>query len=211
MHIYIDETGDTGFKLDKGSSQIFAITLVVFKEPFEIEKTVSAIRRMEKRIGFPEKAEWHFSKVKPTWRKEFLKTIEPFDFELLTVIMNKAEIDGPKLTNDKKLFYNYTCKLVLQYSMNKFNEAKIVFDKCGNRDFYTQMRQYIRDKCGIDHTRIKSITSKDSQKQIPLQIADMVAGAIGRRFSDKKDRNDYYDIIKSKIVNYFVFPDGLKK
>ena len=210
LHIYIDETGDTGFKLDKGSSKIFAITLIIFKDPKEIEKTVKAIRNMEERIRYPEKAEWHFSKVKPTWRKEFLKALLPYDFEIRTVIMNKENIEGPKLTTDKRHFYNYTCKLVLQYSLHTFNEAKIVFDKCGNKEFYTEMRQYLRNKCNMDHNSIKSIKSKDSHKEIPLQIADMVAGAIGRRFTEKKDRDDYYNIIKSKVKDYFVFPDDIK-
>lgn len=210
MHIYIDETGDTGFKLAKGSSKIFAITLIIFKDPGEIEKTVKAIKKMEERIRFPQKAEWHFSKVKPAWRKEFLKTLLPYDFEIKTVIMNKKNIEGVKLSTDKRHFYNYTCKLVLQYSLHDFNEAKIVFDKCGNREFYTEMRQYFRKKCNMDHTSIKSIKSKDSHKEIPLQIADMVAGTIGRRFSGKKDRDEYYDLIKSKITDYFVFPDALK-
>ena len=39
----------------------------------------------------------------------------------------------------------------------------------------------------------------------------MVAGAIGRYFTEKKDRNDYYDIIKHKIVDLFKFPDDLRK
>jgi hypothetical protein len=90
-------------------------------------------------------------------------------------------------------------------------EAKVIFDKCGNRDFYTDMRHYLRNKCEMDHTKIKDILSRDSHKEIPLQIADMIAGAIGRQYSDKKDKESYFKIIKPRIENLFIFPDDLKK
>ena len=92
MHIYIDETGDTGFKLDRGSSYLFGISLVIFHDPKEIEKTVRAIKKLEKRIHFPANAEWKFTKTKSIWRKEFLRTIANFNFDIRTVVMVKNKI-----------------------------------------------------------------------------------------------------------------------
>jgi uncharacterized protein (DUF2164 family) len=210
LHIYIDETGDTGFKLNKGSSSIFSITFIIFRDPKEIEKTVDAIRRMMEREKIPKKLEWHFSKVKSPWKILFLNTISNFNFEVRSVIMNKKNITGKQLTKSKSHFYNYTCRLLLQFRSDVFKDAKIIFDKCGNKEFYTKLRKYLRKECKLDNDKIQNIKSKDSKKEIPLQIVDMVAGAIGRSFSDKKDKNDYIRIIQSKISNKFVFPDDLK-
>ncbi len=210
MHIYIDETGDTGFKLDQGSSEIFSITLILFKNPKEIEKAVNAIKTLEKRLGFSKDTEWKFSKTAPKNRIEFLKTVCAFDFEIRAVVMIKKNITGHKLTTDKDKFYNYTCKLVLQY-VQYMKDAKIIFDRRGNKEFNTHLRQYLRNKCDLNHEIIKEIKSKDSQKEKPLQMVDMIAGAVGRSFKNKKDSQECMQIIKPKIANLFRFPDDLKK
>ncbi len=46
MLVFIDDSGDPGFKLDKGSSKFFVISLVIFNDNLEAEKTdTGAIRR----------------------------------------------------------------------------------------------------------------------------------------------------------------------
>lgn len=39
MLIFIDDSGDPGFKLDKGSSKVFVIACVIFDDGLEAEKT----------------------------------------------------------------------------------------------------------------------------------------------------------------------------
>lgn len=211
MHIYIDETGDTGFKLDKGSSHIFCITLLIFNDHKEIERMSKAIKRLEESLHFHSYTEWKFSKTAPAYRVEFLKTIANFNFEIRAVVMIKKHIDGPRLKTDKDSFYNYTCRLLLRYASGNMKEARVIFDRRGNREFYGNLRHYLRTECKLDHEKIKEIRSKDSRKEIPLQVADMIAGAIGRSFGGKKDSRDYIEIIRPKIKNLFRFPDDLMK
>lgn len=44
MLIFIDDSGDPGFKLHKGSSNIFIIALVIFDDDLEAEKTSLSIK-----------------------------------------------------------------------------------------------------------------------------------------------------------------------
>lgn len=50
MLVFIDDSGDPGFKLQKGSSLIFVIGCVIFDDELEAEKTAitSFIRRLSK-------------------------------------------------------------------------------------------------------------------------------------------------------------------
>ena len=82
MRIYIDETGDTGFKLSSGSSAIFCVTFLVFHDDKEIEKMVNAVKRLEERKNFHSRYEWKFNKSKHDLRIEFLTLINSFDFEI---------------------------------------------------------------------------------------------------------------------------------
>jgi len=46
MLVFIDDSGDPGFKVEKGSSKIFVITMVIFKDNLEAEKTSVAIKEV---------------------------------------------------------------------------------------------------------------------------------------------------------------------
>lgn len=44
MLVFIDDSGDPGFKTEKGSSKIFVIAMVIFKDNLEAEKTSLSIK-----------------------------------------------------------------------------------------------------------------------------------------------------------------------
>ena len=46
MLVFIDDSGDPGFKLAKGSSAIFVISCVIFDDELEAEKTSVAIKEV---------------------------------------------------------------------------------------------------------------------------------------------------------------------
>lgn len=46
MIVFIDDSGDPGFKLDKGSSAFSVITLVIFDDALEAEKVALAIKEL---------------------------------------------------------------------------------------------------------------------------------------------------------------------
>ncbi len=52
MHVFIDDSGDPGFKLNKGSSSHFVIAMVIFDDELEIEKTAVAIKELKRKLKF---------------------------------------------------------------------------------------------------------------------------------------------------------------
>lgn len=46
MLVFIDDSGDPGFKLDKGSSAFFVIALVIFDDEMQAEKVAIAIKEL---------------------------------------------------------------------------------------------------------------------------------------------------------------------
>ncbi len=57
MLVFVDESGDPGLKLDKGSSKYFIVTLVVFEDPKDAEDLDLRIRLLRKEFGFHHKFE----------------------------------------------------------------------------------------------------------------------------------------------------------
>lgn len=60
MLVFIDDSGDPGFKFDKGSSEYFVISMVIFDDELEAEKIAVAIKELRRKIGFPDDVEFRF-------------------------------------------------------------------------------------------------------------------------------------------------------
>jgi len=45
----MDESGDAGFKFDKGSSNFFVIVAIIYDDSLEVEKTAVAIKSLKRR------------------------------------------------------------------------------------------------------------------------------------------------------------------
>lgn len=54
MLVFIDDSGDPGFKINRGSSRYFVIALVIFKDELEAEKTAVAIKELRRSFKFPD-------------------------------------------------------------------------------------------------------------------------------------------------------------
>jgi hypothetical protein len=49
--IFIDESGDAGFKLDKGSTATFVIAMVIFDDELDAEETALNIKKYRRKIN----------------------------------------------------------------------------------------------------------------------------------------------------------------
>ena len=52
MLVFIDDSGDPGFKFDRGSSRFFVIVLLIFNDELEAEKTAIAIKELRRSLKF---------------------------------------------------------------------------------------------------------------------------------------------------------------
>ena len=64
LSVFIDESGDSGFKTEKGSSEAFVISLIIFDEELEAEKTAVQIKEFKKSINKTLNYEIKFNKLK---------------------------------------------------------------------------------------------------------------------------------------------------
>ncbi len=72
MLVFIDDSGDPGFKLDRGSSAFFVIVLVIFDDDLETEKAAVRIKELRRQLGFPDHVEFKFHKSNRSVREQFL-------------------------------------------------------------------------------------------------------------------------------------------
>ena len=64
MLVFVDESGDTGLRLDQGSSKQFTVTLIVFPDSGEAEAASHRIDELRAALGLPNEGkggEFHFN------------------------------------------------------------------------------------------------------------------------------------------------------
>ncbi len=207
MLVFIDDSGDPGFKLDKGSSKSFVICCVIFDDELEAEKTALKIKELRRRLKKSDFFEFKFNKCSKKFRKEFLMTIAESKFRIRAIVMPKERIYSEELKSSKESFYSFTVKTVLKHNFGKIKNAKVRLDGRGDRLFRRKLLVYLRKSLNTSEQKIiKNLKFRDSKKDVLIQLADMVAGSINRTFDkDKTDSKTYWDIIKRRKEDLWIF------
>jgi len=193
MLVFIDESGDSGLKIDKGSSRYFTIGLVVFEDNAEAMACDQRIELLKEEIGWSKNEEFHFKRNPPKVREKFLRIVGTFNFFYYGVVINK---DPKKLLGDsfrnKESFYKYTCGLVFENAKEKLRNAIVVIDQSSNLDFEKRLVKYLRNKINKEDKIIKKVKMQRSNSNNLLQLADYVTSAINRSIQNKRKKSDYY-------------------
>ncbi|MBI5971008.1 MAG: DUF3800 domain-containing protein [Deltaproteobacteria bacterium] len=207
MIIFIDDSGDPGFKMGKGSSEVFVIALVIFDDPLDAEETALKIKRLKQGLRLHEKYEFKFNKCSKDFRCKFLSTVADSNFRVRAIVMPKKNIYGDELCRSRESFYNYAIKMALKYHGGTIVDAKIRLDGHGDRRFKRAMTNYLRRELNNPDKKVfKDLKIVDSHTNILIQLADMVAGAIHRSYyAEKTDKGLYRNIIAKRIEDEWNF------
>lgn len=205
MLIFIDESGDTGLKIEKGSSRYFVIVLISFEENDEAIACDQRIKLLKRELKLPEDFEFKFSKLRKDQRIKIFEAVLPYSFFYYGIVINK---DPSKLHGDgfkiKESFYKCACGFVFENAKPYLKDAVVIIDGSGSREFKRQLATYLRRKVGT--SIIKKVKIQRSHTNNLLQLADMVAGAIHRSFTNKNDKEIYRKMIKMKEIYVQIWP-----
>ena len=207
MLVFIDDSGDPGFKLGKGSSSNFVISMVIFRDSLEAEKTAVRIKELKRELKIPEDVEFKFAKSSSKIKAAFLKAVNPFDFDVRFLAVDKAKIYSRELITNQNSFYSFFIKELLKHSGGAIPNARIKIDGHGNREFRRSFVTYLRRELNNrDRIILENCKIVDSKENVLIQMADMISGSINRSYNaDKDDRGDYRKIIEKHIKNVWNF------
>lgn len=206
MLVFIDESGDSGLKIEEGSSRYFTIGLVIFEDSDEALACDQRIQLLKKELGLPESAEFHFKRNSNNVRRAFLAAITPYSFFYYGIVINKdlGKLWGEGFRN-KESFYKYACGLVFENAKEKLEKAIIVIDESGSLDFKKQLAKYLRRK--MSNGMIKKVKMQRSESNNLLQLSDYIAGMINRSVQNKRKwADEYRKIIAHREIYVQIWP-----
>lgn len=198
MLVFIDESGDPGFGKGGNCSAFFVVTLVIFHDYAEAQRTEEAIKQLRRDLHVPENYEFHFSKMKDDWRIQFLKTVSRFKWVYVAMALNKAALYGQGFKVPDSL-YKYTVRRAFEAAKGHIRDAKVVIDSSGNRNFREELKAYLRQRVNkVDEDGlnvIRKLALEDSHRNDLLQLADMACGAFARNLTRPEERNRFQRFI----------------
>lgn len=186
MYVFIDESGDPGFKIEKGSSPVFVTSMVIFDNALDARQSQSRIARLLGELRA--KPEFKFNKLQSVRRDQFFEEIAALPFRTRYVVVQKNLIYSDALRTTKESFYKFFVRNMIQHDGGALRNAKVIIDGSGDRAFKRAFRSYLRKHIGKESVR--SFELRDSVKDPLVQLADMCAGAIARSY--RPDRADAY-------------------
>lgn len=200
--VFIDESGDAGRKIDRGSSQFFVLAVVMFEDHAEAAQCERDIENLAEELGRGSR-EFKFSKDSHETRIRFLDTVKPYGFTYRVFVLNKdpTKLYGPGF-NSKDSLYKWVCGTALKDVSAEWRDAIVMLDRSGERTFQRQLKSYLHREVRTLHGpgRIKKVKANDSRSDRLLQLADYVAGVVNRRELGKKWASAYFERIRGRGV-----------
>jgi len=201
MFVYLDESGDSGFKFRQGSTRYFVVTLLLVDDPIPIQAAIDDLRRS---LGFGPSDEFKFNHSAEDVRLAFLRRLNRQHFSARALVVDKTRMMRPHMRK-RDTFYNYLVQMILRHDGGTIQDATLVLDESvKSKRRQDQLAAYLRHALNTSPSapRVRQILHHASHTDNLLQAADMVSGAVYARFHRGNDA--YFQVIRSK----FGRPDG---
>ncbi len=197
-YIFMDESGDAGFKIGKGSSHDFCLAIIIFRSIENMNITEQAICNLKKKMNRKQSAEFHFNHESKTTRIAFCNEVGVCPFSIRALTVDKSRIyDDSNLRQSPKHFYNFFTRMLLQHTFGSISNAMLYIDGSLDRDLKTYLQQHLNTE---GKKIVRETKFKDSATTPLIQLADMVVGSIARAYrSDEKRDPTYFQILRPRV------------
>lgn len=196
FRVYVDESGDEGFSLGKGSSEWFVLSAVATRasEDLAAVRVVDAVRE---RLGRPARKPLHFRDLRHEHKLVYLEEIARTPFRAVSVLVHKPSLREPEKFRDRYRLYFYAARYLLERVSwccrdhrtrrdTGDGSADVVFSNRSGMS-YAELRAYLgllESQTSIldvrvDWTVVKAnqVTAYSSGRRMGLQVADAVASS----------------------------------
>jgi hypothetical protein len=192
MFIFLDESGDLGFDLDKrGTSKTFTITLLVCDDRSVMRKIQTAVKRtLKNKVNTKHKHlkvhELKGALTSADIKSYFLKKMPSSGWKLFAITVNKCRVYPHLRTKSgKKKLYNFLTRELLKAIQPQIHitTVNLVVDRCKDsedrKDFNAYIKANLETAFPLETTIY--ITHENSQENANLQAVDMFCCGIQRK------------------------------
>jgi hypothetical protein len=171
----LDESGDTGFRIGRGSSEFFVLTLLLIDDPLPLQVAIDDLRHD---LGFPRLTEFKFNKSRGPIRERFLRIIAAHELAIYAVVVNKLLLLGRPELRQIGDFYDFVARVALLWHRDALSNTLLVLDeRAKSKQVQRATNAYLRHAVNTDPERpaLRDIKHVPSLKNNLIQATDMAA------------------------------------
>jgi hypothetical protein len=188
MYVFIDDSGDPGFKFDKGSSRYFVIACCVFETAEAAESASTAISDLKDRLGRPQHVEFKFAKTRLDTQVQFFDALSREDFFVRLVAADKAGMIA--LPDSVESLEVRAVASALQALPANVSQLSVFVDGRGGKKSKNYLKNLPRASSRrFPHPKVRFVSS---HRNTLIQLADMVAGCARRSLNPLEARSQDY-------------------
>lgn len=194
--MYVDASGDDGFKFDGGSSVCYAAAALLVKQE-DIEHNLSVLNAIKKVLGCKPEDEVKYSRVRRHRRAdEAFKLLEDIRGKMSCYIIFKKEVDESEYIGNKLM--SVVCHKMALHSIDFYDfppESQILVAIDRMKQTEEQPLEFLLNSDNeTNHDRGFNVdtTFRDSKDSnfLLIQIADLLCGAIREHFEQYETNED---------------------
>jgi hypothetical protein len=200
MYVYLDESGDLGFR--QGGTKYFTIAFITMGNPALFRRCV---KRVKIKYDIPREVELKGNTTRALIKKDLLSGFAKFDIEVHAITVKKANVES-KLRKDTHILYNYMVGLSLvERILNEPKDVKVVVNVDRRIISITSgfnFNEYLRYKVWYEGERRDinlEINHLDSHEAYVIQGIDIICNSIFRKYSSNS--YELYNIIQGKVIS----------
>lgn len=179
MHIFIDDSGDGGFKFESGSSSHLVMAACVFRDPKQIQ---FLSQKMAQCAGMHRlSTEFKYAKTKEKVKDCFFDCTADVQYSIRTIFINKRIIYSDMFRDNPNALKSFAIRQLLTHGFGTIRQAKVIIDGQDTKAFGIPDQSYLMKMANKAHPgTLSQVSWADSKQNVGIQLADMVAGAINR-------------------------------
>lgn len=208
MLAFVDESGDAGLKLDRGSSRLFVVAMVTFAGAEEARHCEGRIDALRSELSLPPLFEFHFSHNSRRVRAAFLNAVRPCAFRIHAFAVDKARLlaDGEARTPDG--LYYLAVRELCEDAAPHLHDATVIVDRAGTRQGRNDLASYLRRRLGVEgRASIRKLRDQRSDSHNLLQLADYVVGVAARALNGDPEGARLREVhFREKELTWRVWP-----
>lgn len=203
---FADEFGNNSFKFSSESTHFIIASVIVNKDDLsDFYLGVDSIKKKHFQKG-----EIKSSKIKDNHqrRAKVLEEIIKLKFNVYAVIVDKRKLYGEGFKY-KKSFYKYLNGILYKELYKTFPKLELIVDEHGGNEFMLEFKKYVANNHIRNLFSGSEFYIKDSNKELGVQVADLMAGTLGYIFDEHKKSEasqHFLELIESKIISINHFP-----
>lgn len=189
-HAFLDESGNPDTHIGKRGTGRYYVICAVTTPIDSIESTRAAAHQI--REQYFQSGEMKSNKVGKNRRRRLaiLRELTQLPVHFCALVVDKREINPDSGLNYKRPFIMWLFFMLFDYLTGAHRSLNAYLDAHGSEKFMESFRDYSLHR-SRDLFKSFDVIRVDSKEEVLVQVADMIAGTIGRYLEDKDDSAAY--------------------